>query len=225
MPPMPPGMPAPAEAFSGASTTIASVVRMFLAIDAAFWSAERVTMVGSMMPALTMATISPVSTFRPWPFLAERTWLTTTEPGVVGELPERLLQGAHDDPCPGRLVAFEQVGNLLDGRSRVQERDAAAGHDALLEGRPGRLQGVLDPVLLLLQLGLGRRADLDHRDAAGQLRQPLLQLLTVEIGVGVLDLRLQLLDPRLDRVCLTSTVDDRGRVLVDDDAAGVAELR
>ena len=41
IPPMS-GMPPPigAAAFSGASATIASVVRMFLAIDAAFWSAE-----------------------------------------------------------------------------------------------------------------------------------------------------------------------------------------
>jgi hypothetical protein len=36
IPPMPPGMPAAAPCFSGASATIASVVRMFFAIDAAF---------------------------------------------------------------------------------------------------------------------------------------------------------------------------------------------
>ena len=47
---MPPGMPPPS--FSGGSATIASVVRMFLAIEAAFCSAERVTMVGSMTPSL-----------------------------------------------------------------------------------------------------------------------------------------------------------------------------
>jgi hypothetical protein len=40
-------------------------------------------------------------------------------------------------------------------------------------------------VLLLLELGLGRRADLDHRHAAGQLGQPLLQLLAVEVDVVV----------------------------------------
>src|SRR5262249_48382438 len=53
IPPMS-GMPAPAPAgvFSGASATIASVVRMFFAIDAAFCSAERVTIVGSVIPAL-----------------------------------------------------------------------------------------------------------------------------------------------------------------------------
>ena len=77
---MPPGMPPPPDAFSGASTTITSVVRMFFPIDAAFCSAERVTMVGSMMPFLTNGTISPVSTFRPSPFLAERTLSTMTEP-------------------------------------------------------------------------------------------------------------------------------------------------
>ena len=70
----------------------------------------------------------------------------------------------------------------------VQQRDAAARDDALLERRAGRLQGVLDAVLLLLHLGLGGGADLDHRDAAGELRQPLLELLAVEVGVGVLDL-------------------------------------
>ena len=71
---MPPGIPAPAPAFSGASATIASVVRMFFAIDAAFCSAERVTIVGSMMPDLTRSSISPESTFRPWPLRAARTW-------------------------------------------------------------------------------------------------------------------------------------------------------
>ena len=76
MPPPPP----PSPSFSGTSATIASVVRMFLAIDAAFWSAERVTMAGSMMPSLTRSTISPLAAFRPWPFFALRTSLTTTEP-------------------------------------------------------------------------------------------------------------------------------------------------
>lgn len=38
---------------SGSSATTHSVVRIFLAIDAAFCSAERVTRAGSMMPTLT----------------------------------------------------------------------------------------------------------------------------------------------------------------------------
>ena len=106
-----------------------------------------------------------------------------------------------------------------------EERDAAAGDDALLERCAGRLEGVLDAVLLLLHLGLGRGADLDDRDAARQLREALLELLAVEVGVGVLDLRLQLLDAALDRLGVAGPVHDRGRVLVDDDLAGLAELR
>ena len=71
----------------------------------------------------------------------------------------------------------------------VEQRDAAAGDDAFLDGRAGRGEGVLEAVLLLFQLGLGRRADLDDGHAAGELGQPLLQLLAVVVGVGVLDLR------------------------------------
>ena len=201
MPPMPP-MPAPAVCVSGASATIASVMRMFFAIDAAFCSAERVTIVGSMMPALTRSSTSPVSTLRPWPFGACADRVDddrALEAGVVGELAERLLERAHDDLRARPLVRIPEAIEL-DRLDSVQERDAAARDDALLEGRPGGLQRVLDAVLLLLHLRLGRSADLDHGDAAGQLREPLLELLAVEVGVGVLDLRLQLLDPGLDRL-------------------------
>ena len=53
---------------------------MFLPIEAAFWSAERVTIVGSMIPALTRSSTSPLSTFNPGHGFAERTDCTTTEP-------------------------------------------------------------------------------------------------------------------------------------------------
>jgi hypothetical protein len=57
---------------------------------------------------------------------------------------------------------------------------------------------VLDALLLLLQLDLGGRADLDHVDPTRQLGEPLLQLLTVVVGVGTLDLGLDLADAGLD---------------------------
>src|SRR5258708_26305660 len=80
-------------------------------------------------------------------------------------------------------------------------------------------------MLLLLHLGLSRGADLDDRDAAGQLREALLELLAVEVRVGVLDLVLDLVDPALDRLGVAGTVDDRRRVLRYDDAPRAAELR
>jgi hypothetical protein len=78
-------------------------------------------------------------------------------------------------------------------------------------------------VLLLLQLHLGSGTNLDDSDAAGQLGQPLLQLLAVPIGIGVVDLGTDLLDPALHIVGPATAVDDRRVVLGDDDALGSAE--
>ena len=55
----------PAGAFSGLSATTASVVRNSAAMEAAFCSAERVTLAGSMMPSAIMSTYSPVAALRP----------------------------------------------------------------------------------------------------------------------------------------------------------------
>src|SRR5882762_8587027 len=60
-------------------------------------------------------------------------------------------------------------------------RTAARDH-AFLDCGLGRMHGILNPVLLLLDLDLGGAADLDDRHAARQLGQPLLQFLAVEIG-------------------------------------------
>jgi hypothetical protein len=60
----PPGAPA-GWAFSGLSAMTASVVRNSAAIDAAFCSAERVTLAGSMIPVLIMSTYSPFDASRP----------------------------------------------------------------------------------------------------------------------------------------------------------------
>ena len=87
------------------------------------------------------------------------------------------------------------------------------------------LQGVLDAVLGLLHLDLGGRANLDDGHAAGQLGETLLELLTVEVGVGVLDLGLDLLDAALDGLTVAGAVDQRGVILGHHDLAGTAELR
>ena len=73
------------------------------------------------------------------------------------------------------LLAVEL--ELVERRARAEERDAAAGDDALLDRRARRVERVLDASLLLLHLGLGVRADLDDGDAAGELREALLELL------------------------------------------------
>ena len=106
----------------------------------------------------------------------------------------------------------------------MHQDGATAGHDALLDRGAGGRHGVLHPVLLLLELGLGRSPDFDDGDAAGQLGQPLLELFLVPVRGGLLDLGLDLVDAPLDLVGLPSTFDDRGVVLGDGHAAGLPQL-
>src|SRR3546814_18894372 len=70
---------------------------------------------------------------------------------------------------------------------------------------------------------LFRSADADHRDAAGQLGQTLLQLLAVVVRGGFLDLRLDLTAAGLDVRLFADAVHHRGLVLGDDDALGTAQ--
>src|SRR5712691_8775974 len=142
---------------------------------------------------------------------------------VLHDDPDRFLERAADDLDAGLLVVIG-APDLLQGLLAPQECDTAAWHDALLDCGAGRMQRVLDPGLLLLHLYLGGRAHVDHRDAARELREPLLQLLLVVIRRGLLDCRLDLADAALDLGLLALATDDRGVVLVDDDPLRVAEI-
>src|SRR5680860_467837 len=75
------------------------------------------------------------------------------EGGVLGDDLERLCQRALDDAGPGGLVAGQL--DLLDRLGRPEESDSTAGNDPFLDGRLGRLDRVLDAVLLLFELDLG----------------------------------------------------------------------
>src|SRR5690606_36366372 len=139
------------------------------------------------------------------------------EASVLRDLPERLLERAQHDLHAGLLVAIlelEVLQPLLD----AHERDAAARNDALLDSRTGGVQRVLDAGLLLLPLRLGRRADVGHRDAARELRAPLLELLAVVARGGLVDRDADLADAALDLLGVARAVDDRRVVLVHDDA-------
>ena len=227
MPPMPPGMPAPAGCFSGGfgddGLRHEDVLRdRGRVLQRRADDHGRVDDAGlDQVLVLVRLDVQAVA-LRRVPDLVDDDG--ALEPRVVGKLPDRLLERADDDLRARALVRIVEAVEL-DRLDRVQERDAAAGDDTFLERGTCRLECVLDAVLLLLHLGLGRSADLDDRNAAGQLREPLLELLAVEVGVGVLDLGLQLLDPGLDRLRVACTVDDRRRVLVDHDPAGMPELR
>src|SRR5262249_30113497 len=142
--------------------------------------------------------------------------------GLAGDLADRRLERLQHDVDAGldvRIVVVDLADRLLG----AQQRDAAARDDALFHRSAGGVERVLDAILLLLHLDLGRTADLDHRNAAGELGQPLLQLLTVVVRGGLLDLRLDLVDARLDLFLLAGAVDVRVFFLPDDALFGAAE--
>src|SRR5205085_8074414 len=144
------------------------------------------------------------------------------DPGVLRDLADRRLERALHDLDAGLDVGILGL-ELLDRLLAAQQRDAAARHDAFLDRGAGRIERVLDAVLLLLDLDLGRAADADHRDAARELREPLLELLAIVIRGGFLDLLFDLADACLDVLLLAGAVDDRGLLLLDDDLLGAAE--
>src|SRR5712671_1058618 len=141
---------------------------------------------------------------------------------VDRDLARRPGQRLAHDLDAGLLVVVlgAQALELLGG---TEQGDAATRHDAFFHGRTGRMHRVINAVLALLDFDLGRAADADHRDAAGELGQTLLQLLTVVVRGGFLDLRLDLVDARLDVGLLAGAVDDGGVLLVDHHLLGAAE--
>ena len=87
------------------------------------------------------------------------------------------------------VLATLNAVERLDG---AQQRHAAAGRHAFFHRRAGGVERVFDAVLLFLDFDFGRAADADHRDAARELGETLLELLTVVVRGGLLDLGLDL---------------------------------
>ncbi len=75
--------------------------------------------------------------------------------GVFGDLADRGLQRAADDVDTDFLVAIFRRQSV-ERLGRIEQRDAAAGYDTLLDRGAGGVGGVVDPVLALLDLDLGR---------------------------------------------------------------------
>src|SRR5579862_8615335 len=146
----------------------------------------------------------------------------TVSAGVERNLARRRLDRlAHDvDAVLLVLVVGLDAPQSFGG---AQKRDAAARQDAFLDRGAGRMHRVIDAILALLHLDLGGAADADHRDAAGELGETLLQLFTVVVRGRLLDLRLDLRHARLDVGLFARAVDDRGVLLVDHHLLGLAE--
>src|SRR5258708_24625150 len=135
-------------------------------------------------------------------------------PRIAGDLPGRDLKGAADDIDADLLVVILRP-QPAQGARRVEQGDAAAGDDALLDRGARRVHRVLDAILALLDLDFRGAADADDGNAPRQLGETLLQLLLVVVGRRLLDLRLDLDDAALDVLLLAGAADDRRVLLVD----------
>ena len=179
------------------------------------------------MPASTRSTYSlraGVEAVIAFSFEHARDHDAAIDRGVFGDLARRRLKRALEDLNAGPFVAIAFRLFLRHGVHAAQQRQAAAGHDALGDGGLGRADGIVERLLLRFHFRLGGSADADHGDAAGELGQPLLQLLAVVVAGRLLDFAPDLLDAAIDLFALAGAADDRGVVLVDDDALGAPEL-
>ena len=103
--------------------------------------------------------------------------------GVGGNRANGLFERSPDDLRTGELVTAQiEVGENL---CRPDENGPAARDDAFFHSCASRRECIFDAGLLLLQLDLGGRANLDDRYAAGELGEPLLELLAVKVRGGL----------------------------------------
>src|SRR4051794_15351593 len=144
--------------------------------------------------------------------------------GIRDDHAQWLLDRAPDDRCTDLLVALKFLDHVLNRRGAANERHTAARDNPFLNSSAGRVHCILNTSLLFLHLGLGRRTNLDHCNAANQLGQTLLQLLAVVVGGGLLDLSANLLHAAFDVGALSAAIDEGGVVLVDRHALGSAEV-
>ena len=142
--------------------------------------------------------------------------------GVVGDGLQRHFQHVANDLGAEALVALQLQG--IDGLLAAQQSHAAAGHDAFFQGGLGGGLGVVEKILSLLHFGLGRGAHADLGHAAGQLGQPLLELLAVVIAGGRFDFLADLLGAAGNRLLLAAAADDRRIVGRNDHAIDRAQI-
>ena len=144
--------------------------------------------------------------------------------GVRDDHAKRLFDGATDDRSTDLLIAFQRLDEGIDDGSAANQGNTAARDDTFLDSRARCMHRIFHACLLFLHLGLGSSTNLDHCNAANQLGEALLQLLTVVVRGGLLDLRANLLYAARDVIVRTAAIDDGGVVLVDRHALRGAQI-
>jgi len=172
MPPAP-GAPAAAAFLSSSlmSAMRASVVRHQAAMDAAFCSARRVTLAGSMMPHLDHVAVLAVSALKPkFSSLESRILPITTAPSwpaLESDLAGGLFESAPHDAAPTASSSWSL--RLFDDRDATEQAPSLRRGQFLPRSCAGGMHSVFDTRLLFFQFGFGGCANLDDGDAPDSL--------------------------------------------------------
>ena len=145
---------------------------------------------------------------------------------IAGNGLKGIPKGLLDNRCAHLLVVLKiTLGDqILDRFFAPQESHATAWNDALGQRGLNGALGVFDQSLSLFHLGLGRGTHIDLGNATGDLGKTLLQLFTVIVAGGSLDLRPNLLGTAVDGFLRSGTADDRGVLGFDDYLLGAAQV-
>src|SRR5246127_1142225 len=145
---MPPGPPGAGFSFSGNSVTNASVVSKRAAIEAAFCSAVRTTLVGSTTPAFTRSSYLPVATLNPslplrfltsWTITAP-SWPALSASWRVGNSSARRTICTPTDSSPSSLIVYHQRRESFTFDVLSNNEQRAAGRGDLFKKRKNIFQ-------------------------------------------------------------------------------------
>ena len=143
---------------------------------------------------------------------------------VVDNLLERRGKSAGKNIDADLLIAANVRANLIDRFTATKERDAAAGKNSFERSRAGRMERVVNAILLLLHLCFGMSANFDDRDAAAQFRKAFLEFFAIVIAFAFRDHAAQQIGARFDLFFGSATVNNRRGVLVDRNTFRAAKL-
>jgi hypothetical protein len=118
----------------------------------------------------------------------------------------------------------ERREGRLDVAQPARLRPPPAWQRPAVDGRLGGADRVVQGFLLRLHLGLGGRADADHRGAPEGLARRSFSFVAVVVAGGLVDLAAELLDPAGDAGLVAAAADDRDVVLADDHTPWPTEL-
>jgi hypothetical protein len=170
---LPPIQPIPAGAagssFFGRSVMTASVVRNIPAIDAAFCSAVRVTLAGSMIPALIISSNTPVAALYPtapsrfFYFFCDH---RTIHSSVVSNLAKWFFECTAQNIHSYCLFGFEF--EPIECANSPNKRNSTTWHHPFFNRRFGSTNCIFNTMFHFFHFGFGSSTNTDDGDAAGK---------------------------------------------------------